>query len=571
MEKISRQKIPQKLGRAAVSGIASLPDIVNEALGINAMNRARGIHKKSAREAAQELYDEYLPGGKPETKTEKVIYAIPEYGSTGLIGGVAKGTGKAAQALSNFLKPTGLGAAGTAASETVLANSPDSKLTAVAASLAPALGAKSVKKVANTTGDIVRKSMLKMSPHRQDQVLKKIAKDIGEESIGAVEHKEAGKLGLKATRKEKKILDDQFKELFQKRDSILGDKKDKMKIPVQEAGYWMADHYSKLKNPALKEEFLSSPLGKHLKTIIGKDKKIPVNEHDLYEKVHNSKLSYHDTEEMLHGIYNKLSNVSEIGTKEQGRLKKLSTILKNNMNSTIKENVTPQDYKFIKRLNSRYKSFSTNQKETFNHILDENAADLENVYKKVKETKPYLPTNKFISKNLSDKERSDFGKSYLRDLGFEEGNLNPRKLNKNLSNLQSSERDYIKSLLMPEESANLNKKLSLVSEVDRIAQKPSLMDLIPAKTKIADLFSSATSPENTIQMLERGLVKKKRPSMELNIGRETLKPLMQSELPKWTDEDEAELQMLESSIGSDQGTTWTPEDEAELKALESSL
>lgn len=622
---IDRKKPGSKLDRAVLSGLASVPDFVNEALGINAMNRARGIHKKSAREAAQELYDKYLPGGAPETKTEKVLYSVPEYAATGLGSGVAKGAGKAANALSNFLKPTAVGAAGTVASETVLANDPKSQLLAISASLAPA-GAKSAgaaaKNLAKTTGDIVRKGMLKMSPHRQEQVFKKIASDLGEESIASAEHIKGGKLNLKAIRKEREKLDTRFDKDFKKEETILGSKKDEMVVPTNDAVSYIMDMYKGLKNQKVKKKFLESPLGQQFKTLIGAESQIasknidyvgknaksgryhyskskkgePVTEvrvpqekditvREIDNLVHlnpdkllsRAKMSYNDTKEFLDKIYDKLSNVSEIGTKEQGRLKRVAGLLEKSRKSVVKQSVTPEENKFINRLHSRYKGYATNQKQTFNKILDENAADLEGIYAKTNQAKPYLPTNKFIANNLSEGERSTLGKTYLRDLGLDGETLSPQKLQKNLSKLQSSERNYVTNLLTLEEQENLSKKLAMASKAEQLASEPSLAQLIPVpkKEKIADVFAKYSSPENTLEMLERDLgqrAPRRKADIVPDIGRETMKPIMQEQETGLTPEEESELQMLKSSMGEqNMSSGLTQAEEAELQALKASL
>lgn len=524
----------KKSARALLSAIGSVPDLANE-LTVNPFLRAFGKQPLgSTKEQLRGEFDKRISGGKPSSSTEEALYSVPEYAITGLGSGVAKGTGMASKALSNLLKPTISGAVGTAAATKVLSDNPNNVIGGIAASLAPgfvkpsATKAKNMTKIPEKIGDMFRKA--KLSPDKQTKILEKVAHNIGDEQILSQQHIQGGELGLKATRIEKEKLDKQFNKLFKKRDAILGDKKDSMVVPAHNASEWMMDQYKNLENASVKKKFLKSPLGENFKTLIGAKHDITTKEVDNLvhlnpnKLIDRSKLSYHDTNEVLDKIYDKLSNASEIGTKEQGKLKKLSSMLKKNMDNTIKENVDPKDYKFIKRVNSRYKSFATNQKQTFNHILDENAADLQNVYKKVKETKPYLPTNKFIAKNLSEAEREQLANTYLRDLGASEGKLSPELLSKNLKNLQSTESNYIKGLLPESQQNNLSHQLGIADQLSKSKTEPSLTNvLFPSWKKkftaTAGMLDKGKSTENTIRMLERDMAPKSKqviPGMTTN-------------------------------------------------------
>lgn len=534
----------RKLTRSVISGVAGLGDVVRlpiEAFNLLAPGRKSNFSR--VRDEANRVLDEKGFGGRPEGTLESTLLSVPEYLTSGVVGIPLKGAqtaGKVAQSVGKFLSPTTGGAIGSAAATNILSRDPEAGLTAMAASLAPSIGGSLLKTIGNAGSrgfDYLRKSAIETGKSRQKNIKKELSKRAGSESINKAEHEVGGQLGRNAVVSAKKKIDKEFKTDFGIRDKIIDESAPDLKINVKPAYKSLINIYKSLESDSLKKTFLASPSGKTLKTLLdfasddaiqarqkiiqryakkGKDiNDIPeikkYTDKDIDDRIQSidpKKLGklyipYNDTKELLHNMYDKVSNASEIGTREQGRIKNIAGMINKNMHKAIKKSVHKEDYNFIKEVDNKYKDYSFNQKLDFNKVLDVNSNDMEAVYDAVKQTKPYLKKKSFYAENMDPEKRNMFAQTFLRDLGVKEGKLDIETLSENLSNLQSRQRNYIINMLNSENRDALKSSLSDLKLLKGLNEEGTLLGKLAPKHygKSADALSYMASKD--IDFLKR--------------------------------------------------------------------
>lgn len=609
------KKTKDKIARALVLGVADIGDLLT--IVPEAYKYLKGKKDYNFSRYADEAENAMRTsdfGGEPESAVEAAALSVPRYAVSGAVGAPLKAV-KGLAGLGNFLMPTKTGAIGTAAGTYLLEKDPENVSGALAASLAPSL-VSPLKNSVKGGYDYARKVAIQKGDRRQGAIKKELSKRAGAEDIKKAEHDVGGELGREAVVKAKSKIDKQFEKDFKIRDFIIEQSAPNLKVDVKPAYSYLVDTYKSLDSDALKEQFLKSPSGKSLQTLldVNPSKSLKVRE-DLLEKygkktakrsaifqmdeaidnLHNTRkgnisVPYNDAKEVLHHLYDKIGNASEIGTREQGRLKHIAGKINKNLDKAIKKKTHAEDYSFIKDVNNRYKEYSLNQKIDFNTVLDVNPNDMEAVYEAVKKTKPHLKKSSFYAENMSDKKRDKFAKTYLRDLGTTEGDLDITKLSKNLSSMQSKEKKNILDLLKPENRKELESSLSSLKSLEKIKEEGTLIGDLPVMGKgygkLADSWMHIGNKDKIIsrdiKTLERLLKPKASlmPKPDLKAAMAMRHKTSAESMPSGlTPEEEAELAWLESQEmeeGQSMGGTesqaapgLTPEEEAELAYLES--
>lgn len=610
------KKTKDKIARALVLGVADIGDLLT--IVPEAYKYLKGKKDYNFSRYADEAENAMRTsdfGGEPESAAEAAALSVPRYAVSGAVGAPLKAV-KGLAGLGNFLMPTKTGAIGTAAGTYLLEKDPENVSGALAASVAPALVSpvKNVGKNATRRGyDYMRKTAIQQGDRRQSAIKNELSKRAGAEDIKKAEHDVGGELGREAVIKAKKKIEEPFNKDFKIRDFIIEQSAPNLKVDVKPAYKELVKMYQSLDNETLKEQFLKSPSGQTLRTILNPPKSTKAREEllkrygkDVTEKEGKSlidgvdkaidriqttrkgnvSVSYADSKKILDDLYDQAGTIGSIGTNEQGKLKYIAGKINNNLNKAIKKKTSAGDYDFIKDLNNRYKEYSLNEKIDFKTVLDVNPNDMEAVYEAVKKTKPHLKKSAFYAENMNPNKRDKFAKTYLSDLGMADGELDINKLSGNLAGLQSKKRDFILASLKPENKQKLESSLSSLESLKNLEIEGSLLGDLPGigkgYGKLADSWMHIGNKDKIvnrdINTLERMI--KPKPSLKLKpkIDLKAATAMRHKPSGSFSGEEsdlssmEAELARLESQLTPEEKQQLDLQEmEAELALLESQL
>lgn len=274
-----------------------------------------------------------------------------------------------------------------------------------------------VKRVSNLLENIpfASKPLEKASKERRQD----ISKILGQTSEN-INPAEAGELAVKGAKNYQTHKESEFSRMGEKVekdirqiDDTVGDL-----IPVKNVRTYYDKLTSNMRDQDVLKKFDKSPVGKELKSIIGKSKQ------------YNGLVPYESLKQSLDEINDKITTHGLIGKSSQGKLKKLAS----SINQDIDHGMTPkfkdlgeESYENWKNFREQYHEYASSDIPTLNEMFkkDKKSA-VDNFLGIMSEGKKGASQATLMLKGLDKKEKIDFVNAAFKHIGSDQsGNFNP--------------------------------------------------------------------------------------------------------------------------------------------------
>ncbi len=513
-----KSSIPRETTKA-IRKVISMPGMVAD-FPITAINSALGGFgsKKripSQQKASENLFD-YMTSNyaRPETDQEKIHDAALDVLAPSIANKakyLQKGASYAAKGIKEFLKPTTTGVIGAAAGQHFLNKDPESSGKALIASLLPGVvkggATASIKKLTPGVKEHFSLSQLKQNKNVQKNVEDEIGRMQGSLAIEPMGHEATGKRGILSANRMNKKFKSYFGDKYKSIDDYVNKYTDfntneKRFIDVSDGVDWIADHYKNLDQPALKKEFLQSKTGENLRRLLNVPKSSNIDDDmkivDLLikHKPEIPRVSYNDARQLQRNIQNTLSKAGEVGTKEQGQLRKVSEKLNNNMSQIFRDD--PQMEKLWRTTNDEYIGYLEHRKPKINEILKFKGSHkhegkaypgnptgaFHTIEKNISENPDYLD---FILEGMKPDTRDSFVRGLIRNYGKEGEKYNPLKGAKAISNLEKPVKERLMGGLKKQTRKQFEEPTELLKQYKHEIHQPH------TESALSPLFDKALS------------------------------------------------------------------------------
>lgn len=518
--------IGQSLARGAKNvgaGLLEIPDLIASPLreGINLGAKALGSNYRmlpmsdSFSEGIDKLTGGYTSEKTPSHKTEAAITrslaSLP--GGLGAASIVAKGAGKGAKALGNFLtqssKVTPSNIAGTAATSGLMQESlnedPENLLGAMGrgliggigvskmTSLPPLLTKKgreiSLQNLGRNIGqklkvspsaiedfyeaginptlvDVSTGKIPKMSSHllghlpgsshtieqAKDLQRKQILEGIFPEGKEHLSRAEASALTHKGAKAYHAAESSKHKKLFSQMEKDISSLPDTNVSPISTFKF-LEDSISNFKSPKMYENFKKSPVGHQLM--------------ELHQEArnHNGFLPYEYLKEELNSINDKISTHGLIGKKSQGQLKTLASHIEKDIDRDLGQKLksySPDAYVNWKKAKAVYRQFAQEDIPNLNELYKSNKKGATDAFLNlITNVKKGAEKVKISFNELPPHEKIDLANSVHKHLGDVDGKFSALKWVRNFNKLD----EPAKNILLSPLTKNRRYKLEKIADV----------------------------------------------------------------------------------------------------------
>lgn len=289
-------------------------------------------------------------------------------------------------------------------------------------------------------------SRLQRNPTLKKKVLEKLSNEAGAQKFGSVPNQEAGKLAIKSGENYKDKAEKAFEGIFGRSKSHLekhtaGKSNPNRLINPDKAIDFGKKQLDSLESSTLRREWLDSAPGQQyqqlvkLKSAMGG---VPIG----------------DAEHLRRAIGNKTSKAGAMGNLEQGELRHMSGLLKGEIGQKYKE-AGNQAYRHWERSHKHYTLHKKNNAPKTNEILKLSHEPEAAFAHATKDIKTGASNLKHTSQYLKGKEREDFHRGVVFDLGKKADKWDAAAFHKNFAELPAKNKRLILDKMSQEDRKNI--------------------------------------------------------------------------------------------------------------------
>jgi len=422
--------IASQLPRSLVTSPFAAYDFLNTLrnLPIKAIKKFSNIpleeHKTDYEERAKANIDKATKGyTKPHTNAEKLAEAAFDVIGPGKVKSLRKAITSRAPAVT-----------GSVAGQAVLNENPESKVSALTASLGVPLALSGLGKAAKRVITTPHMTKIRNSPELSDELSNLIKKQTRPHQVNS---EQAGKLAIESSKNYKKKADEVFGRAYEHVEKYLGKlPAEQQKINIENARNFGVEHLVSL-TPELQKDYLKSAPGKVLKLLSRRNEVTPKQAQYLRKK-----------------IGNELSKASEIGTEEQGQLKTMLGLLIEDIGKKYKE-VSPQAYRDWKHVNKHYGLHREKNVPIVNKILKEEHTPIKAFEESIKDIEKGAKPSRLVSGFLHGKQKQQYHQGIASELGKNGIYFDPKAFNKSFEQIPAKDKGYILRYLGKEAQRDL--------------------------------------------------------------------------------------------------------------------
>lgn len=318
---------------------------------------------------------------------------------------------------------------------------------------------------------------LRHNPALKKKVLEQLGKEAGARKIEGVTNANAGDIEIKSAKNYKNKSEKVFGRLFDKSQAQL-DKhisgKDNLNryLNTAAAEKFALDQLLSLESLTAKKKFLRTPTGKQLKEI-------------LAIKRDKGSVTVREAEQIRRDIGNLTSTAGATGTAEQGQLRKMSGLLKEEIGKKYHA-AGPRVGANWERTNKHYKLHKDKNVPKQNAILDQIHEPTASFSGSTEALKTGSSKPKFVSQ-YAGKDKDSYHRGMIFELGKKDNAFDPTTFHNNYRQLPDKQKSFLIKGLNPEDKKNMQRLTRQLRTVSGLENKIGLgeiaSDFVPSKFK----------------------------------------------------------------------------------------
>jgi hypothetical protein len=405
------------------------------------------------------------------------------------------------------------GGIGGVTSQAIENKIPEDTATSIGAGIATSLlTKKSLERLAQNKGALSR---IKSNPYIKQKTIEKIGEHAGSHDLSKVTNEQMGRLAQKASHGYNKRSQENFQKLFGRSKSLVNKytenhTNENRFIPTSDTIKHFIDKYNELGSPALKQQYLQSPIGKQVGLLLGVKGKDRIKQFD--EVLSNNDIMngavtpIKDADRIKRLTGNLLSKKETIGSEDEKELSSLYGKLTNDIEK-FHEKISPRALRLHKAAKKQYKLHQEKNVPHVNAITAHKHAPAAAAHESIKDLHLDANPTRFVSENLKGKHREKYHKGIAFELG-KKGNIwDPIEFEKNISELPATTQKLVIGGLSNHQQSLLNESNQLVRSLKTLENKSHAWnEILPKFVKIPKkIYSDVTSEmKKSPSQIEKG-------------------------------------------------------------------